>query len=141
VHYPAGVTLAPGTVLRQPGYITDLMPTCVEVADAEYPTERAGREILPAEGASLMPWLTGGDRPARPILVEHEASKAIRDGDWKLVQERGGHPWELYNLALDPTEMHDRAQEEPGRVEAMRAAWDAWARGCGLEPVAPRFLR
>jgi arylsulfatase A-like enzyme len=141
VHYPAGVTVEPGAMIRRPGYITDLMPTCVELAGATYPAERSGGAILPAEGASLMPSLRGAERPARPIFIEHEGSKAVRDGDWKLVRERGGHPWELYDLALDPTEMHDLAPREPGRVEAMAAAWDAWAGRCGLGPVAPRSVR
>ncbi len=141
VHYPAGVTLKPGTMLRRTGYLTDLMPTCVEVAGATYPTERAGRKILPTEGASLMPLLTGGDRPSRPIFIEHEESKALRDGDWKLVQERGGHPPELYNLARDPAEMHNLAREEPGRLGTMMADWDAWARRCGVRPVASRTAR
>jgi arylsulfatase len=141
VHYPAGVTLKPGTLLRQTGYITDIMATCVEVAGATYPTEHAGGEVLPREGVSLWPVLTGGDRPAHPIFIEHEESKAVRDGDWKLVQERGGHPWELYNLAQDPTEMHDLAREEPGRVATMVADWDAWARRCGVTPIPPRSVQ
>lgn len=140
VHYPAGLKLKPGSILRQPGYITDLLPMCLEAAGVPYPAEHAGRPILPMEGASLMPLLAGGTRPARPIFIEHEGSKAVRDGDWKLVQERGRQPWELYNLAADPTEMRDLARDEPGRVEAMRAAWDAWARRCLDEPTAPRAV-
>jgi arylsulfatase len=138
VHYPAGVALRPGTLIRQTGYLTDIMATCVEAAGATYPAESAGTKILPMEGTSLMPVLSGGDRPAQPIFIEHEDSKAVRDGDWKLVQERGGHPWELYNLALDPTEMHDLARSEPDRVARMAADWNAWAARCGLKPPLPR---
>ncbi len=136
VHYPAGSTLEPGTMIRQAGYITDLLPTCVEAAGASYPAEYLGRRILSMEGASLLPLLTGGVRPARPITIEHEGSKAVIDGDWKLVQERGGHSWELYNLSIDPTEMHDLSREQPRRVHSMALAWDDWARRCGLKPDA-----
>ncbi len=141
VHYPAGTTLKPGTMLRQTGYITDLLPTCADAAGASYPTERLGQKILPAEGASLLPLVKGGVPPARPIFIEHEGSKAILDGGWKLVQERGGHPWELYNLALDPTETHDLAREQPGRVQAMALAWDDWAMRCGLKGDDSKSLR
>lgn len=141
VHYPAGVSLEPGTLIPQTGYITDLMSTCVEAAGATYPAERDGVKILPTEGASLWPILKGGDRPARPIFIEHEGSKAVREGDWKLVQERNGHPAELYNLADDPTEMHDLAAAQPDRVAAMTARWDDWARRCRVEPIPPRVSR
>lgn len=141
VHYPAAVTLKPGTLIGQTGYITDVMATCVEVAGATYPAESAGAKVLPMEGSSLLPILSGGERQARPIFIEHEKSKAVREGDWKLVQERGGHPWELYNLALDPTEMHDLAGAEPGRVAAMTARWNAWAQRCGLTTPPPRKMQ
>ncbi len=133
VHYPAGVTLKPGTLIRDPGYITDIMATVVEAAGATYPNEHAGTPILPMEGASLWPVLTGGHRPERPIFIEHEESRAVRLGDWKLVRERGGHPWELYNLANDPTEMHDLASQDPSRVAAMAKDWDEWAARCDVE--------
>jgi arylsulfatase len=142
VHYPAGLKLKAGSLIEEPGYITDIMATCVEVAGAHYPEQSAGGgKILPREGASLSPLLAGEGRPARPIFIEHEDSKAVREGDWKLVQERGDHPWELYNLKLDPTEMHDRSRDEPSRVAAMSAAWKAWAVHCGLTPPPPRTLR
>ncbi len=133
VHYPSGLTLKPGTLVRRPGYLTDVTPTCLEVAGASYPTERSGEAILPAEGASLWPLLTGGDRPNRPIFIEHEGSQAIRDGDWKLVRERGGHPWELYDLTADPTEVHDRSAERPDLVKSLAGEWSDWARRCGVE--------
>lgn len=141
VHYPAGLTLAPGTMIRRTGYITDILPTLAELAGATYPTERNGESIMPSEGASLVPILKGGERPDRPIIIEHEDSKALRDGDWKIVQERGGRPWELYNLAKDPTEVHDLAGLEPERLKAMTAAWEAWARRVGLKEGEPKAVR
>lgn len=140
VHYPAGLKLAPGTISPATGYITDILPTCLELAGASYPKERDGQAILPMEGASLVPLLQGRERPNRPIFIEHEDSKALRDGDWKIVQERGGNPWELYNLANDPTEMSNLVDREPKRVEAMVKAWEAWARRVGLWEPAPRVI-
>lgn len=141
VHHPAGLKLPPGTVSHQMGYITDILPTCAELAEASYPKERDGQPILPMEGASLVPLFQGKERPIRPIIIEHEDSKALRDGDWKAVQERGGNPWRLYNLASDPTEMNDLADQEPERLKTMTTAWEAWARRVGLWGPAPRLIR
>ncbi len=140
VHFPAGLAVPPGTSIPAVGYITDVMPTIVELAGATYPRERDGGPVMPMEGASLVPLLKGGDRPTRPVFIEHEDSKALRDGDWKIVQERGGRPWELYDLASDPTEIHDLADREPERVKTMAAAWSAWAVRVGLREAPPRVV-
>ena len=82
------------------------------------------------------------------LFWEHEGNRAVRDGDWKLVSYYGeGHgfstawsvgrgcrvgPWELYNLADDPTELHDRAAEEPERAATMIAAYKAYAERTGV---------
>ncbi len=127
VHWPAALKakgLASG-----PGYITDFMPTICALAGATYPKDRAGIAILPQEGISLLPAFHGEPLPNRPIFIEHEGNRSIRDGDWKLVALQNT-PWELYNVANDPTEMNDHAAKEPQRVVAMAKAWDEWAERC-----------
>ena len=37
----------------------------------------------------------------------------MREADWKLVAQ-SGKPWELYNLAADPTEMRDVSGQRSG---------------------------
>ena len=51
-----------------------------------------------------------------PLYWEfHEGghSRALRDGDWKLVKARADTLAELYNLADDPAEAHDIAADHP----------------------------
>ena len=36
--------------------------------------------------------------------------------------------WELYNLSEDRCELNDLAAREPGRVKAMAAEWERWAK-------------
>jgi arylsulfatase A-like enzyme len=132
VHWPAGVKAAAGSLCKTPGYITDLMPTICAAAAAVYPKERNGSAIMPVEGASLLPTLTGESLPPRQLCIEHEGHRTIRDGDWKLVRIKG-HDWELYDLAEDPTESRDRAAEYPDRVTALAAAWERWARRTGAK--------
>lgn len=46
--------------------------------------------------------------------------RAIGEGQWKAVwmpPPQGKGAWELYNLAKDPTEMHDLSVTEPERMD------------------------
>lgn len=135
-HWPAGITAPAGGFVRQPGHITDVMPTLLEVAGAAYPKERNGKAIQPAEGVSLVPLLKGEKAAERSIFAEHEGNRSVRTGDWKLVALKG-KPWELYDLAADPTEMTDLAGKDKARVGTMAAAWDAWAKRCKVPAAGP----
>jgi len=145
VHWPRGLKTKAGALTDQLGYLTDFMPTLLEVCGARYPAERDGVSVLPAEGVSLTPTFRGQGLPRRTLCVEHEGNRMARDGDWKLVA-RSGKPWELYDLASDPTEMNDLAGREPGRVRELSAAWQAWAERCNVvtnpsPQIANRALR
>ena len=89
------------------------------------------------QGRSLMPMLIGIDRPHEHDYVGWELSghRAVRQGDWKIVwdpRERDAARWHLFNLAEDPSEQHDLAADEPGRLESMRALWDAYEHDNGV---------
>jgi arylsulfatase A-like enzyme len=111
------------------------MATCVDLAGASYPTEREGESIHPLEGVSLRPAFAGEslNRQA-PIFFEHEGNRAVRDGRWKLVAKGPAGAWELYDMVADRTELNDLAADEPERVAAMTAQWEAWAKRTGVLP-------
>jgi len=134
VHWPAGIG-APDRWVRQPAHVMDVMPTLLEAAGARYPAARDGHELPPLEGRSLLPAIRGERLPERVLGFDHQGARALRQGDWKLV--RGKRMpceirWELYNLAEDRCELTDLAASEPARVQAMSAAWEAWARRVGV---------
>lgn len=144
VHWPAGLKTKPGTLIGQPGYITDFMPTLLEVCGAAYPPKRNGQNILPYEGTSLTPVMRGESLAPRTLCMEHEGNRMVREGDWKLVA-MADKPWELYDLASDPAEMRDLAMHEPARVQTMSADWEAWAERCMVKPqlspqIAPQLV-
>lgn len=117
---------------RTVGHVIDLSATCYDAAGADYPKERNGKAITPLEGKSLLPAFKTGQRDGHDAIYwEHENSKAVRQGPWKLVSKPGGK-WELYNLAADRTELKDLSEAEPVRVEEMKALWQAWAKRCGV---------
>jgi arylsulfatase A-like enzyme len=135
-HWPAGISQQRhGRLEATPGQLVDILATCVDLARAEYPTEREGRSIPPMEGVSLRPAFEG--KPvsrSQPLVWEHEGNRAIRTGDWKLVTKGPSGPWELYDLKRDRTETRDLAADEPERVKTMAAAWEAWARRAKVLP-------
>ncbi len=131
-HWPDGIR-ARGELSRFTSHLVDLMPTVVELAAAEYPTEFGGNDILPMEGESLVPALQGkATSRSPPLFWEFSGNHAIRDGQWKLVAERS-IDWELYDLGTDRSETHDLTAEHPERVAKLAADYDAWAKRAGAK--------
>jgi len=117
-----------GTLTRQVGHVIDIMPTCLEVARAEYPCAYEGRDVLPLEGKSLVPVFRGARRQGHDALFwELRGHRAVRTGPWKLVG-RPGSPWELYDLEADLAENTNLAGRHPERVREMAKAYAQWAR-------------
>ncbi len=127
VNWPAGIPEADRGALRdQPSYLPDLMPTMLDLAQAE------GRPA--AEGVSLVPAIVrNAPAPERAMYWEHEGNAAVRLGDWKLVRRHaGGAEWELYNLAEDRTEMNNLVDAQPQRAAELIGLWDNWADRVGV---------
>lgn len=143
VHWPFGIK-GKGVFRRQVGHIIDLMPTCVELAEAEYPAVYNGQEILPHEGISLVNSFNADDSQTRLLYYEHQATRAVRSGDWKLVADKEVNvepyilDWELYNLAEDRSETNNLADQYPEKVHELDSLWDAWAERCNVYPLDGR---
>jgi len=124
-----------GSRVAGPGHIIDLMPTVVAAAQTSYPETYEGHKILPEEGVSLLPVLTGEPLAREePLFWEHESNRAVRRGDWKLVNV-DGQPWELYNIAGDRGEMNNLAGEHPEMVKELASLWDEWAARTRVLPL------
>ncbi len=139
-HWPNGVARQEQWI-RDPAHMLDVLPTLLEVAGAKYPVNLNGHQVTPLEGTSLLPAMRGAAMAERVLGFDHQAAHALRKGDWKAVySKRMPHElqWELYNLADDRCEMHDLADTQPERVQAMAAEWEQWARRIGViwEPSA-----
>jgi arylsulfatase A-like enzyme len=133
VHWPAAIKDR-GQWRSQPGHIIDVMATLVDVAGANYPRRRAEVQVLPMEGVSLRPAFANKplDRKA-PLFFEHDGTRAIRDGKWKLVATRTGE-WELYDIEADRTELNNLAARQPDKARELAARWDEWAKRTHVLP-------
>jgi arylsulfatase A-like enzyme len=99
------------------------MPTMLELAGQEQPTERK------LDGRSLVPLLR--DRQALGHRELFWNGVAMRDGTWKLVVQKKQSL--LFDLANDIGEKHNVAAQYPKRVQSMLAALQEWRRDVGSE--------
>lgn len=135
VRWPAG--LAPRRDwAKSPAHLMDILPTVAEVCRVSLPSAREAAAAPPPSGISLLPALRGGELAPRPIPLAHQGSRGLRLGDWKLVlgkRQVAAPRWELYNLAEDPGESRDLADDRPAKVAELAALWEDWARRVGAE--------
>ncbi|MCX2962656.1 arylsulfatase [Gordonia aquimaris] len=137
VSWPNGLPRAADDtgVRRQFSYVTDLVPTLLELAGVDTPDHRHGRPAQERDGVSIADVLR--DRDAQSPHTEQYAEFGghrgyYRDG-WKLVSLHrdpasvDDPAWELYDVTTDPAETTDLAARHPDKVAELAAAWDAAA--------------
>lgn len=123
-----------GSRTNQVAHIIDVLPTCLELAGGEPLRELNGGKTPPLEGRSLAAVLQGGRRePHARLFWEWSGNCALREGRWKAVWDtlNPEKKWQLFDLEVDRTEMHDLASDYPDRVQRLSAAYDEWARALG----------
>ena len=135
-HWPAGIPAnARGRLEHQAGHLIDIMATCIELAEADYPDKKDGNGIHPLEGVSLVTAFFNRElNRNKPIYFEHEGNRAIRDGKWKLVAEGPKGKWELYDMENDRTEMKNLAKTHPELVSKLSQEWEKWAIKTKVKP-------
>jgi len=108
----------------------DLPPTIADYAGFEPPAQW--------QGHSLRPLLEDSDEGGRDHLVVdyglHTARRAVRTDRWKFIRTYDAGPWsdqladrELYDLANDPWEQKDLADDRTDIVEELERTMATWA--------------
>lgn len=126
----AGPGVVPG-VCRTPVSLVDVAPTVLEWLGLE--------PMAPGDGQSLASVLrTGNEPPERPVFLQYRGNPGPGDTrfgvvwqGWKLVLTPDDVA-ELYDLAADPHERHNRADDpgaaaRRGELEALLHPWAAIA--------------
>ena len=124
-YWPKGITKK-GELRHTPGHIIDIMATCVDIADAEYPKVYAEIKIQAAEGRSLRPIFKQDCTEKRTLFFEHMGHAAIRKGKWKLVGKKMVSKkgikqtgWELFNINKDRSEQYNLSSKYPDKVNEL----------------------
>ncbi len=121
--WPGKIT--PGSTSSRIGLTMDLFPTICAAAGTRAPQSIEGRSILPT--------LFGQPQPAESrdlFFVRREGGdryggltvRALRRGDWKLLQNSPYGPLELFHLGRDPREANDVYQSQRKVFREMAAA-------------------
>lgn len=124
--------------------VMDILPTMLELANIPAPEKTfRGREIVPIRGSSWVSHLSSKNLPNTSVHDENEyitgwelfGLRAIRQGPWKALwmpPPRGHERWELYNVAKDPGEIHDKAETEPKILEQLVKHWERYFTETGM---------
>ena len=114
--------IKPGRVTQHVSAFWDVLPTFADMLAVDLPDRTDGISFLP----TLLGDTTKQTRHEHLYWEFHEQGgrRALRQGDWKLVQYNlGKNPpgaFELYNLADDPGEEENLAAKFPERVSRMK---------------------
>lgn len=145
ISWPAGLDRGEGSGVRhQYQYVTDVLPTLLDLAGLDHPGVRNGAPTKEIDGFSFASIV---DPSAPSTHTEQYAELGgnrgfYRDG-WKILTNRGGlgsslppkhgpfddSEWELYDVRTDPNELNNLAGKEPEKLAELAAAWEkaAWA--------------
>lgn len=123
-----------GVVNETPVSLGAFVPTLLDLIGAPRPDN--------LDYASFAPLLLGiGTAESRPFFwhfphYTNQGSKpagAMREGQWKLIEQYEDGSAELYDLSADPGETNNLQMKEPARVAEMRGKLAAWRIAVGAQ--------
>ncbi|MBU3021277.1 sulfatase-like hydrolase/transferase [Aestuariibacter sp. A3R04] len=135
IHWPKVVKA--GQVTDDVVWVGDFLPTFLDVAEAEFPSQFRGDTPRQPDGRSIVPLLHGSSMPPPEALFFNDKGQqsVLYKGRWKLLIEPGwylqtlakpGIAIELYDLESDPGEVNNLASEKPKLVAQLVELAEAW---------------
>jgi arylsulfatase A-like enzyme len=123
--------IKPGSVSGQVGITMDLTTSILEVTGAPVPPAVRAR----AEGINLLPiWEGKAPQVARTLFWRNGMQTAVREGDWKLVNDR--NTLMLFDVRHDVSERFDQSNRQQPLVRKLSAAVAAWEQAVDAEAAA-----
>ena len=120
-------------------HVMDIAPTLLDIAGATYPAPNEDGIPVPQRGKSMVSLLTGKADAVRGaddyLAWEFFDWRAVRMGNWKatwIAEPFGAGDWQLFNLANDPGESLDLADQYPDVTQDLANKWDSYADEVGV---------
>jgi arylsulfatase len=120
-------------------HVSDIMPTVLALAGANYPQEtKEGTPLKQPIGISILPLLNGETTALdaeKGMGWELFEGKAYIKGNWKILRlgkPFGNGTWQLYDLEKDPGESNDLSKQFPAKRDSLINDWMKYAEENGV---------
>jgi uncharacterized sulfatase len=119
----------------------DLFPTILEIARVKLPENQEvdGKSFL----SSLISGQPENERPVfwhYPVYHHDVPASAVREGDWKLIENLVNGTVELYNLKVDIGETTDLSKVFPEKANELYVKLKDWQKELKADLPAPNLL-
>jgi arylsulfatase A len=105
-------TIPAGSISKEIGVTTDLLPTLAKLTHSQAPTDRI------IDGKDISDILLGKNNARSPHQLHFYENEGIRRGNWKLVK-KARSKLELYDLSKDLGERKDLSGKHPEMVQEL----------------------
>ena len=124
-----------GATFDAPVSSVDIVKTIAEAAGVPLPQDRG------YDGVDLLPYVRGEKQgePHEALFWRAGYTRAVRSGSLKFLRDDLANASALFDLALDPGELHDLSAERPDDVARLSAQLDAWDAQC-VQPLWPAVM-
>jgi arylsulfatase len=138
-HWPAGIQSDPNPV-STPYHVIDIAPTILALASKHAGTEFESPDPKFPGLSFAKEFQEQANRASRTesrvLWWQHEANRALRDGNLKIVASGKDSPWELYDLAQDRAETKNLATQRPQELERLAKTWNELTEQFRLQATA-----
>jgi len=122
LHWPEGLDRAhAGRVNARPVEIRDVLPTLLDAAGVSVPHQVEGRSLLTLARNPDRDWREWIDLEHDVVYSPDNHWNALTDGVWKYIYHAGSGREQLFDLAKDPYELTDLANDSA--FETHLRAW------------------
>ncbi|MBT5030999.1 MAG: arylsulfatase [Proteobacteria bacterium] len=116
--------------------VMDVLPTIMDLAGIEESTVNAtGSAVLPIRGKSFASLLTNTDQAIHQdeyIALDMGGDSVLMENNWRIVRPASANHWELFNMAVDPSETTDLSAEEPEMLADLVSKYEVHAQATGI---------
>ncbi|MVM29324.1 sulfatase-like hydrolase/transferase [Spirosoma sp. HMF4905] len=142
VFYPKGIK-EKGAFRTQYGHVIDILPTTVELINAQIPQTINGYKQDAVEGTSLAYSINDANASNRHTQQYYEilGTRSIYKDGWKAgtlhvkKQPFDQDKWELFNMNEDFNELHDLAASNPEKLKELRELFESEAVKYNIYPL------